>query len=136
MHSPVSTAQRPLIALIEDDDAVRRALHLLLKANGYDVLAFPTVAGLTDDAEVLRAACLVADLVIPDGDGLSLLHDMRSAGWSGPAILISGHLTDDLAARALEQGYTLVLPKPIGDTVLVNAIGRLLGNRVAPGGPV
>ena len=132
MRSTNPPDQRHLIALIEDDDAVRRSLHLLFAAHGYDVLAFPGVAGIASDPQVLRAACLVADLVIPDGDGLSLLHDMRSAGWSGPAILISGHLTDEVAARATAQGYAAVLSKPVGETVLVSTIGRLVGNHHAP----
>lgn len=128
MHLNKMTDRRPLIVLIEDDDAVRRSLHLLLAAHGYDVLAFPGTAGIAKEQAALGADCLVVDLLIPDGDGLSLLQDMRSTGWNGPAILISGHLTDELVARALEQGYALALPKPIGELVLVNAIGRLLGN--------
>jgi FixJ family two-component response regulator len=130
----ISRSERPHIVLVEDDDAVRRSLHLLLAANGYDVMAFPSSAGVPNEPQALRADCLVVDLMIPDGDGLGLLQEMRSAGWSGAAILISGHLTDDLAARAIDEGYALALPKPIGDSVLVNAIGRLLGNHVAPGG--
>ena len=132
MLSTTAPDQRPLIALIEDDDAVRRSLHLLFAARGYDVLAFPGTAGVANDPQALRAACIVADLIIPDGDGLSLLQELRSAGWSGPAILISGHLTDEVAARARAQGYAAVLPKPIGDTVLLSTIGRLLGNHGAP----
>jgi FixJ family two-component response regulator len=135
MFPIVATDQRPLILLIEDDDAVRRALHFLLSANGYGVHSFPGAAGVANEVGGLGASCLVADLLVPDGDGLSLLQEMRSAGWSGPAILISGHLTDELVARALNQGYALVLPKPIGESVLVSAIGRLLEDDVAPGAP-
>lgn len=124
---PSATDQRQLIALVEDDDAVRRSLHLLLVAHGFDVLAFPGAAGLADDPKVLSADCLVADLLIPDGDGLNLMQELRSNGWAGPAILISGHLTDDLASRALDQGFAQALVKPIGEAVLVSVIGRLLG---------
>jgi FixJ family two-component response regulator len=119
---------RPLILLIEDDDAVRRAIHLLLSAHGYDVLAFPSGLNVAAQNEALRASCLVADLIIPSGDGISILQDLRAAGWMGPAILISGHLTDELATHALELGFDRVLPKPVGDTVLVNALARLLAD--------
>jgi FixJ family two-component response regulator len=129
MRSGSEPVRRPLVLLIEDDDAVRRALHLLLVSHGYEVLAFPCARGVAAQGEAMRAACLVADLLIPEGDGLSLLQDLRLAGWQGPAILISGHLTDELAARAVAQGYEVVLPKPIGESILVGAIARLLEAR-------
>lgn len=118
---------RPRILLVEDDDAVRRSLQLLLVAQGYDVRAYRTGAGLAGDPEALMAVCLVADLVMPGSDALELLHDLRAAGWSGRAILISGYLTDEWAAQARNVGFDAVLPKPLGETVLVGWISRLLG---------
>lgn len=132
MSSQFAPVARPVVLLIEDDEAVRRALHLLLVAHGYDVLAFSRTGGVAAMSEVRYAACLVADLAVPDGDGLDLLHDLRARGWSGPAILISGHLTDAVRARAVAEGYDAALPKPIGEAVLVNTIARLLA--AAPGG--
>ncbi len=126
---PVSTsrdAERPRILLVEDDAPVRRSLQLLLQAQGYDVRAYRTGTGLTTDPEAFRAACLVADLFIPDGDAITLLDDLRSAGWAGPAVLISGQLTDDRASEALEAGYAAAFHKPIGDSVLINCLARLL----------
>lgn len=123
---PAGPLGRPRLLLVEDDDAVRRSLQLLLVSQGYDVRAYRTCKGLAEDPEAMGAACMIADLVIPDGDGLSLLQEMRAAGWSGPAILISGHLSDEWASRARNLGYDFVLPKPIGETVLVNAISKLL----------
>ncbi len=105
---------------------MRRSLQLLLVAQGYDVRAYRTGSGLATDPEALRAACLVADLIIPDLDGLNLLQGLREAGWSGSAILISGHLTDEWASRARALGFDAVLQKPIGETVLVSWIARLL----------
>jgi FixJ family two-component response regulator len=117
---------RPRILLVEDDDAVRRSLQLLLVSQGYDVRAYRTGTGLAGDPEALKAVCLVTDLIMPESDALQLLHDLRGAGWSGPAILISGHLTDEWASQAKAAGYAAVLPKPIGETVLVGWIARLL----------
>ncbi len=118
---------RPRILLVEDDDAVRRSLQLLLVSQGYDVRAYRTGNGLASDPEALMAVCLVADLIMSESDALQLLHDLRGAGWRGPAILISGHLTDEWATQAKAAGYDAVLPKPIGETILVGWIARLLG---------
>jgi FixJ family two-component response regulator len=119
---------RPRILLVEDDDAVRRSLQLLLLSQGYDVRAYRTGHGLAGDPEALKSGCLIADLIMPESDALELLHDLRGAGWRGPSILISGHLTDEWAAQAKAAGYDAVLPKPIGETVLVGWIARLLAS--------
>jgi two-component system, LuxR family, response regulator FixJ len=124
-----SAPQRVL--LVEDDGAVRRALQLLLRAEGYDVRAYPSAVGLWHDPEALRSDCLVADLVMPDKDAIELLTAMRAAGWEGQAILISGYLTADRERKAREAGYTKVLPKPIGDTVLTKAVAELLAGKLS-----
>lgn len=128
----VAAAERPVVLLVEDDDAVRRSLQLLLVSRGYDVRAFRSGAGVVDALEALRPQCLVVDLLIPDGDGVTLLEEVRAAGWSGPSILISGHLTDERAARAREAGFDAVLPKPIGDKILVDSIDRLVDGHAPP----
>ena len=126
---PVSVspaAERPRILLVEDDAAVRRSLQLLLQGQGYDVRAYRSGVGLPEDPEALRAACLVADLVIPNGDAIALLEGLRGAGWAGPAVLISGQLTDERASEALEKGYAAAFHKPIGDSILINCLARLV----------
>ena len=124
---------RRRVLLVEDDAAVRRSLQLLLVGQGYDVRAFPSGAGLAQDAEALRADCLVADLRIPDGNAVTLLSELRVSGWKGQAVLISGHLTNEWAERALAQGYAAAFAKPIGDAVLTKCLARLMAG-AAPDG--
>jgi two-component system, LuxR family, response regulator FixJ len=126
------TAAVPRILLVEDDGPVRRALQLLLRAEGYDVRAYPSAVGLAQDAEALRSDCLVADLVMPNKDAIELLTALREAGWEGHAILISGFLNADRERQAREAGYVKILPKPIGDAVLTRAVAELLAREVAP----
>ena len=63
--SVVAQSAPPRILLVEDDDAVRRSLQLLLVAQGYDVRAYRSGKGLAEDPEALKAACLLADLITP-----------------------------------------------------------------------
>jgi FixJ family two-component response regulator len=121
---------RRRVLLVEDDAAVRRSLQLLLRAKGYDVRAYSSPLGLAGDAEALRADCLVADLMMPDKDAVDLLADLRAAGWAGPALLISGHLTPEREARARAAGFGSVLPKPLADLTIADAVGRLLDGTV------
>ena len=122
---------RRLVLLVEDDAAVRRSLQLLLVGQGYDVRAYPSAAGLAQDPEALRADCLVADLLIPDGNAVRLLSDLRRSGWNGQAVLISGHLTNEWAEKALATGYAATFAKPIRDSVLTKCLERLM----PPAGP-
>jgi FixJ family two-component response regulator len=114
------------VLLVEDDAAVRRSLQLLLVGQGYEVRAYPGAAGLARDPEALRSDCLVADLMVQGGNAITLLSDLRSAGWNGQAVLISGHLTNDWSERALAQGYAAAFAKPIGDSVLTKCLARLM----------
>ena len=123
------SSDRPLILLVEDDSAVRRSLQLLLSGHGYDVRAYPSGAGLAQDPEALRADCLIADLIVPDGNAVTLITALREAGWEGPAILISGHLTNEWTEKALAHGYCASFAKPIGDLVLTKCLARLIPAR-------
>jgi FixJ family two-component response regulator len=133
MLAPPGKTNRPRVLLVEDDPAVRRSTQLLLSSEGYEVRSYAKSAGLAEDPEALKAECLVADLLIEDGDALALLHDLRRAGWDGPAVLISGHLNDEWARRALDQGYAAALAKPVADGVLKGWVARLLEAGKAPG---
>jgi two-component system response regulator FixJ len=118
----------PRILLVEDDAAVRRALQLVLRVEGYDVRAYPSAVGLSQDREALRADCLVADLVMPDRNAIELLTAMRAAGWGGHAILISGFLNAEREAKAREAGYAKILSKPIAEAALSRAVAELLAH--------
>jgi FixJ family two-component response regulator len=116
----------PTILLVEDDDAVRRSLQLLLSAHGYGVRSHAAAAGLAQDPAALGCACLVADLMMPQTDALQLLAELQAAGWTGKAILISGFLDAEWERRAREAGYDAILPKPISHSVLIRAVTDLL----------
>jgi len=123
---------RKRILLVEDDAAVRRSLQLVLVGEGYDVRAYGGSKGLSKDVEALQAACLVADLVLPESHAIDLLGDMRAAGWTGPAVLISGYLNDEWKNKALRAGFDAVLEKPIAGAPLIKEIHRLIGTAQKP----
>ena len=123
----VEGGERPRVLLVEDDAPVRRALQLLLVGEGYDVRAYRSAVGLAQDPEALRSSCLVADLMMPEKDALQLLQDLRSAGWTGPAILISGYLNEARIALAQSTGFQVALPKPIAEKMLARSVAQLIG---------
>ncbi|MGB4346445.1 MAG: response regulator, partial [Burkholderiaceae bacterium] len=70
-------------------------------------------------------ACLIADYLMPDIDGINLLRKLRKQGWSGPALLITGHFDATLDKRALAAGYMAVFEKPLQSERLIEAVTNL-----------
>ena len=128
MMSGSVSERRKRILLVEDDAAVRRSLQLLFAANGYDVRAYPSSERLADDPEALQSACLVADLVLPGPDAIKLLEQLRAAGWTGKAVLISGHLHNGARVSAEQAGFDAIIAKPIAAGQLLGDVQRLVGS--------
>lgn len=116
---------RPVVAIVEDDTAVRRSLQLLLRSHGFDVRAYASAQSASADPQVSAAACLIADLVMPQADGIELLAGLRSDGWTGPAILISAFMTDATIGRARDCGFAHMLSKPFAEGKLVEIVKDL-----------
>ncbi len=120
------------ILLSDDDSSVRRSRQLLLRSRGFDVRAYTSGTALLLDPGAHAGDCLVVDYRMPDIDGISLLKRLRSAGWRGPAILLTTHDEDGLAEQARAAGFSKVLEKPLRDKILLNAIDRVLSGRPRP----
>lgn len=116
------------VILVDDDAAVRDSLRLLLSARGYSVEPYSSgEAVLASKLARDPQTCLIADYLMPDIDGLSLLEQLRKQRWLGPAILISGHFDATLKRRALAVGYVQVFQKPLDHERLLDAVARLKG---------
>lgn len=99
--------------LIEDDDAVRRSLQLLLHWRGYDVRSYPALAPALASEDSVRAHVLVVDYRLPDGSGLDLPRALAGRGWHGRAVLITDFFSPELEEMARSRGFAAVLEKPL-----------------------
>lgn len=116
---------RTTILVVEDDDAVRRSLQLLLRSHGFEVKAYASPGYALADHQNRNAACLIAGLMMPDLDGLTLLTNLRAEGWEGSAILIGGDIAAVHRAQAAEMEFSAILDKPISDFKLMDALRGL-----------
>lgn len=116
------TDPRRRAVLVEDDEAVRRSLQLVLHARGYDVRSFASAAPLLDGFQAEGIDLLVTDYRLPDGDGIGVLRALRRSGWQGRAILITAFPSPTLADSARASGFDAVLEKPLRPNELIGAL--------------
>lgn len=118
------TNRNGLAVIVEDDEAVRRSLQLLLHGRGYDVRAFGTAQAKIADSDLSSVDLLVADYMLPDGDGIGVLRALQRRGWSGRAVLVTGHSSAGLKDAAFACGFDAVLEKPLRRHELLGAVSR------------
>jgi two-component system response regulator FixJ len=125
----VAESHQPTIYVVDDDDAVRDSLKILLESYGLAVRDFGTVPDFLDQVEPQGAACLVLDLHLPVMGGFDVMNTLSQRGWRLPVIVITGRGDAQTKARALEAGAAAFLEKPIDHKSLMTAIRAALHTR-------
>lgn len=116
------TPGRRTAVLVEDDDAVRRSLQLLLHWRGYDVRSFASAAPLLYGTDLPTADVLIADFRLPDATGCDIRRAMGERGWTGRSVLITGYPTEYVAELAKDSGFDVTLSKPLKQQELFAAL--------------
>ncbi|MGN6820632.1 MAG: response regulator [Sphingomonas sp.] len=117
--NPVIASQ---VVIVEDDDALRRSLQLLLTGLGYEVLAFSRPKAAMASPAAAGASRLVIDYILPQSDGIETLRILRARGWQGRAVLITALHSPQLRRFALNAGFAAVLAKPFRSEELIRAL--------------
>jgi len=117
---------RKSVLLLDDDPSVRRDLGELFRLAGFAVTAFATAKEFLRYRRPDGPACLVLDVMLPDGNGLDLQRHLAKTDPNLPVVLITGHLDDALRERALGSGAFALLAKPLDWTSLKNEIRQAL----------
>ena len=121
----------PLVAIVDDDDAVRVSLRRLCSAYGLTPRTFATVYQLLDSIDDRRPDCLILDAQMPELGAIEAQEHLRARGISIPAIIITGRDDEELRMRAVSSGASAFLCKPIDAEVLMAAIDGAING--APG---
>src|SRR5215469_7097487 len=112
---PMTAGNCGIVAVVDDDDAVRDALRFLLESAGYDVHGYASAQAFLPEAGQHHWRYLVVDQHMPSETGLDLVARLRCRGQDMPTLLISGSVTPDMVDRAAALGVTAVLEKPLAD---------------------
>ncbi len=122
------------VLVVDDDPAVRKALHRLIRAAGYRVESLADAAAYLARPPTPPPACLVLDIRMPGMNGLELQSAIAGTSRALPLVFITGHGGEDIRSQALASGAVDVLFKPLEASTLLAAIGRALERSRATGG--
>jgi FixJ family two-component response regulator len=121
--------QKLLIAVVDDEENVRRALQRLFRSAGLDVETFPSGAEFLEALKTREPDCVVLDLHMPQVNGFEVQARLTEAASSVPVIVITGHDTEASRDRAIEGGAFAYLRKPVDDEILLEAIEAAVDKR-------
>jgi len=116
----------PTVFVVDDDEAVRGSLRLLLKSVGLAATALPSAQEFLAKYDPEQPGCLVLDVRMPGMSGLDLQEQLNMRGAIIPVIFITGHGDIPMAVEAMQQGAFDFLQKPFRDQDLIDRIQRAL----------
>ncbi len=114
------------IFIVDDDEAVRDSLKLLLESYGMDVEDYGSTADFAHHYRPGGGGCLILDQHLPGSTGLDFLASREGAVLGLPVILLTGRADAALRARAAQLGVAAFLEKPVADGVLLSTIRQAL----------
>lgn len=117
---------RPLIAVVDDDQSVREALENLISSVGFEVRLFASAETFLDSDAPTNMDCAVLDLRLPGISGLELQRKLAANGQRIPCIIITAQGDDRAQAEAAAAGAIAFIKKPFKEEVLLAAIDSAL----------
>jgi len=125
-HTPRNYDMPPHILVMEDDLNVARGLEMILNEEGYEVNLAGTGALAMKAFNEKRYDLLVADLRLPDIDGMEVIKQVKSDKPDTEVVVITGYGTTAAAVEAMKIGVHDFLPKPFTDDQIKSAVNEAL----------
>ena len=119
--------------IVDDDEAVRDSLSVLLESKGYAVRSFGSAPEFLTAAPSLPVGCLIADIRMPEMDGLELQQHLIDRSLQFPLIVITGHGDVPLAVRAMKAGAVDFIEKPFASEAILTSVEAALSRLSTPG---
>lgn len=116
-----------MIAIVDDDEAVREALVDFLQVEDLAARAFAGAEDFLAEPAMGEFACLITDIRMPGMDGLELQRRLRAGGSTMPVIFITSANEDATRVRAMQGGAVAFLTKPFDEEALLGTLRAVLG---------
>ena len=117
---------KPMVHIVDDDEAVRNALSLLMAADEIPAKAYESAEDFLNQHAKSNMGCLLLDVRMPGMNGLQLLNELNRQNVSIPVIFITGHGDVSMAVQAMKAGATDFIEKPFDNEYLLNRVHNCL----------
>ena len=114
------------VYVVEDDEAVRDSLELLLKSDGKPVKTYESATAFLKDYSDKMAGCIVLDIRMPGMDGMELQKKLNEKHSILPIIFVTGHGDVPMAVDAMKEGAVDFIQKPYREEALLEKIEAAL----------
>ena len=119
------------IAVVDDEESVRKALKRLLRAAGLEAEGYASGQAFLDGAVARQPDCVLLDLHMPSMSGEQVLWHIAHMTRRPPVVVITAHDTPETREQCLAAGAAAYLRKPLDDRLLLNAISAALSRSAA-----
>jgi FixJ family two-component response regulator len=115
-----------MIAIVDDDEAVREATQRLVQSLGYHASTFASADEFLESDQVHDTSCLISDVRMPGLSGIELQDRLIAGGHRIPIIFITGHPDENVRIRAMKAGAIGFLSKPYNHDHLLGYLEKAL----------
>lgn len=122
----MSEEKQPTVYLVEDDDAVRDSLKLVLESVGLSVKDYARADDFLNEWSEDMAGCIVLDIRMPGMNGMELQRKLNTMHSTLPIIFVTGHGDVPMAVEAMQQGAVDFIPKPYREQELLDKIQKAI----------
>lgn len=119
-------ASDAIVYIVDDDDAVRDSLEVLLDSRGYRVEAFASGEAFLAASPLSAIGCVVSDIRMPGLDGLQMQAELKVRKVELPLMFITGHGDVPVAVTAMKAGAVDFIEKPFEEATLLAAVDRAI----------
>ena len=114
------------VFIVDDEDALRDSLALLMRSVGLQCQTFTNAISFLASYDPSQRGCLILDVRMPHMSGLDLQQELKRRGWNPPIIFITGHGDVPMAVEAMRAGATAFLQKPFNFDELIRRVNAAL----------
>ena len=119
-------SERSVVYIVDDDEAVRDSLRLLLEMHGFTTRTYASGAAFLHELPMQEKGCLLIDVNMPGVGGIELLSQLRAREMMMPVIVMTGGPIGKARPAAERAGATL-LEKPFRPDELMNSVRKAMG---------
>ncbi|MFM0202868.1 response regulator [Paraburkholderia fungorum] len=117
----------PVVSIVDDDMAVRRALGSLVRSLGWEARLFESAEAFLASGEASATSCLISDIRMSGMSGVEMHERLVAQGAAPATIFISAYPTPALQARATDNGALVLLQKPFQASAMTHWLSVALG---------